>query len=134
MFYVIEIQDCDRNITSYLAYDASSGGYPWFPSNMFSAHAFNDLNSARREYASMVDADAKPTEWAGGTLGAPSVMRAYAELSNVRQEGRFIIKLIALSGNCWSNIKPVILSAHVVTIQEFLKERKAPIIKSEQVT
>lgn len=130
--YIIEIQN-EQGAHSYFAYDASSGGYPWFPNNMFSAHSFNNLENARKEYADLVNENGRISEWCDGTKGAPAVMRQYAELGNARTGGRFVVKLIALEGNSWSSIKPVILMAHSVTIQEFLKERKDPIITSEQV-
>lgn len=124
--YVIQIVDA-QNETKYFAYDAHSGGYPWFPDRMWSAHHFSSMSDALKEFNNMVHG--KNSNWSNGTVGAPSELRNVFSLCNTRTKNSGWVHIVAISGSRWSEISATLVHGRFVEVEEFRNEKgKDPIV------
>ena len=124
--YVIQIVD-GNNVSKYFAYDEQSGGYPWFPERMWSAHHFSTMSDALKEFNAMVYD--KNCEWSNGTIGAPSELRRVFGLCTDRTKAAGWIHIVAISGTRWSEISATLVHGRWVEVEEFLNVRgKEPVV------
>ncbi len=96
-YFVICMQSAGK--VKYLNYDYSSGGYPYWASDLSGAHLFNDSEKDREKIKHEIDQiiNGKPQEMTSGTVYPNAMLNSGLDLSNERLTGAGTVSVFKIS-------------------------------------
>lgn len=117
--YVIELfNEKFKEQHRYVAYDAHSGGYPFWTSSMFTTARYKTFEEVRSEYQRMITAPL--TKMSDGSLDLPYMLRGAGGITG--QDGKtnatITVSILEVTGDTWPTLKAERLVQHTLVLHE----------------